>query len=90
MDKQKVKIADLYGQPLPDGVSYDQLVDSYGRTAQEFLDEHFEYAYCECCGRDKEDHTAVPFMGNWFARCDKPELTEAQIEERSMTGVVPS
>lgn len=26
-------------------------------------------SYCDECGGDAEDHDAVEFMGNWFARC---------------------
>lgn len=37
-----------------------------------WLAELFETEYCEECGGDAEHHTAVPFMGNWFARCDYP------------------
>jgi phosphoribosylpyrophosphate synthetase len=38
----------------------------------EWLNEHFECQYCDECGGDAIHHTAVPFMGNWFARCDYP------------------
>jgi hypothetical protein len=46
--------------------------DAAGLTAEEFLVGLFEYEYCESCGRDKDDHTAVigPF-GLWFAYCLK-------------------
>ncbi len=37
-----------------------------------FLHELFEYEFCAECGGDAQHHTAVPFMGNWFARCDCP------------------
>ncbi len=37
-----------------------------------WLKELFECEYCSCCGGDAEHHTAVPFIGNWFARCDYP------------------
>ncbi len=37
-----------------------------------WLKEMFEHQYCEECGGDAEHHTAVPFNGNWFARCDYP------------------
>lgn len=47
------------------------LVDSYGRTGDEFLAELFEYELCDECGGDAPDHTAVPFLGNFFARCDR-------------------
>jgi len=37
-----------------------------------WLKEMFKYHYCENCGGDIIHHTAIPFMGNWFARCDYP------------------
>ena len=45
------------------------LFDRDGRTAEQFLTELFEFEYCAECGGDAPDHTPVPFMGNWFARC---------------------
>jgi len=42
---------------------------------EEWLKEQFKDGYCECCGGDEADHNAVPFIGNWFARC-KHELSE--------------
>lgn len=45
-------------------------------SADTFLRETFEFEYCAECGRDHRHHTAVPFMGNWFARCDlEPVMT---------------
>lgn len=53
--------------------------------AQKWLEELFAYEYCSECGGDADDHTAVPFNGNWFARCSHPmlteELSEKQIED---------
>ncbi len=47
--------------------------------AEDWLEEQFEYHYCcECLG-DIEHHTAVPFMGNWFARCDYPMDEEGNL-----------
>lgn len=43
--------------------------------AAQWLADQFEFECCEECHGDAEHHTAVPFMGNWFARCDYP-LTE--------------
>jgi hypothetical protein len=40
--------------------------------ASQWLAETFEFEFCEECGGDACHHTAVPFMGNWFARCDYP------------------
>jgi hypothetical protein len=40
--------------------------------ADQWLREQFEFEFCAECGGDAEHHTAVPFMGNWFARCDYP------------------
>ena len=38
----------------------------------EWLEQQFECEYCAECGGDAQHHTAVPFLGNWFARCDYP------------------
>jgi hypothetical protein len=38
----------------------------------DWLAELFEFEYCAECGGDAEHHTAIPFLGNWFARCDYP------------------
>lgn len=40
--------------------------------AKEWLEELFDSEYCCECGGDENHHTAVPHMGNWFARCDYP------------------
>ena len=40
----------------------------------EWLGALFEYEFCAECGGDAKHHTAVPFMGNWFAHCDYPRL----------------
>lgn len=37
-----------------------------------WLDELFETEFCSECGGDAEHHTALPVLGNWFARCDFP------------------
>ena len=54
--------------------SYDELIDSDGLTAREWLEHFFEFQRCDNCGHDIEEHTAVPFLGNWFARCDKEQV----------------
>lgn len=36
----------------------------------EWLREQFEFEWCADCGRDHRHHTAIPILGNWFARCD--------------------
>ena len=41
-------------------------------SAKAWLEQQFECEFCEECGGDVCHHTAVPFMGNWFARCDFP------------------
>lgn len=38
----------------------------------EWLERQFEFEYCAECRGDACHHTAFPFMGNWFARCDFP------------------
>lgn len=37
--------------------------------ADEWLREQFEHEYCAECHGDERDHDAIPFLGNWFARC---------------------
>ncbi|MGE5510377.1 MAG: hypothetical protein ACM31O_03885 [Bacteroidota bacterium] len=45
--------------------------------AEQWLVELFQSEWCAECGRDHRHHTAVSFMGNWFAFCDKdPVLDE--------------
>lgn len=39
---------------------------------EQWLKEMFEFEYCAECGGDAQDHDAVPFGGNWFARCKHP------------------
>ena len=43
---------------------------------QEWMQRLFEFEYCAECGRDHRHHTAVPVMGNWFARCDLPPVID--------------
>ena len=43
---------------------------------EQWFKEQFELEYCGTCGGDAEHHTAVPFMDNWFARCDFPPTNE--------------
>jgi hypothetical protein len=44
-----------------------------GRTAQEFLEDLFEYEYCAECGDDIEDHIVVlDVLGLFHAHCLKP------------------
>ncbi len=38
-------------------------------TAEEFLEQLFEFEYCDECDGDVQDHDAVIVMGNWFAMC---------------------
>jgi len=46
-----------------------------GRTAQEFLEELFEYEYCVECGGDVEDHiVALDVLGLFHAHCLKPSF----------------
>lgn len=40
---------------------------------QEWLEQLFEYHYCDECGGDVEDHIAVLFMGNYFALCKEED-----------------
>ena len=40
--------------------------------ANTWLKELFKYEYCNDCGGDTEHHDAIPFVGNWFAKCKFP------------------
>lgn len=44
----------------------------------DWLADLFEHEYCTECGGDASEHTAVPFMGSWFARCDYPNTGGAR------------
>jgi hypothetical protein len=52
---------------LPERVSRTIAPDAM--TGDEFLADLFEFELCDECMGDAEDHDAVEFMGNWFARC---------------------
>lgn len=39
---------------------------------QKWLAQQFECEFCADCGGDARHHTAVPVLGNWFARCGYP------------------
>lgn len=43
-----------------------------GETAEQWAERMFEFEVCSECGKDKQDHDIIPFMGNWFARCKTP------------------
>jgi hypothetical protein len=47
-------------------------VSNLATPAAQWLAELFECEYCAECGGDAQHHTAVPFLGNWFARCNFP------------------
>ena len=40
-----------------------------GETAEEWAERFFEFEKCDACGKDREDHDIIPFVGHWFARC---------------------
>lgn len=48
------------------------MIDEPTQTAEDWLTDQFEYEFCAKCGGDAQHHTAVPFLGNWFARCECP------------------
>jgi len=46
-----------------------------GRTAQQFLEELFEYEYCAECAGDAEEHIVVlDVLGLFYAYCLKPPI----------------
>lgn len=48
------------------------MIDEPTQTAEDWLLNQFECEFCAECGGDAQHHTAVPFFGSWFARCDCP------------------
>lgn len=50
---------------------FDRVNDPDGAI---WLKQQFEHEWCAECGRDHRHHTAVPFMANWFARCDREPI----------------
>ena len=40
-----------------------------GLSAEEWLDMMFEFENCSECGKGKENHDVIVFLGNFFARC---------------------
>lgn len=47
-----------------------KLCDASRRTAEEFLQELFEFEFCAECGGDVEDHrVALGPFGLWIAIC---------------------
>lgn len=48
--------------------------------ANEWLRDLFACEWCPECGRDHRHHTAVPFLGNWFAHCDLAPVIAADGE----------
>jgi hypothetical protein len=66
------------------------VVDTEGRTAEQFLAETFEFELCGECGRDAPDHDAIPIVlgeygGPYFwARCRR-EVRECVHCEANIT-----
>jgi hypothetical protein len=54
----------------------------------DWLAECFAHEYCAECGGDTEHHTAVVFMGNWFARCDFPGGDTSPVSEENWHPVI--
>lgn len=46
------------------------------QTADQWGEFMFEIENCPECGRDREDHFIIPFMGHWFAKCLKESIEE--------------
>lgn len=54
------------------------MTGNLAQPAAEWLAEQFEFEWCAECGRDQRHHTAIPFMGNWFAKCDLPPVMNGE------------
>jgi hypothetical protein len=63
-----------------------------GRTAQEFLEDLFEYEYCTECGGDAEDHIVVlDVLGLFHAHCLNPAVLQAlDLRMQQCAGADPS
>jgi len=65
-------------------MSAKELIDQYGRTGKQFLEDMFECEYCDECGGDIQDHDPIPlnlgyysgYKINWFARCKTPTVDD--------------
>ena len=45
-------------------------LEEYQIIHQQWLEDMFEFEYCDCCGGDTEDHIVVPnALGSPFAMC---------------------
>jgi hypothetical protein len=52
------------------GEDRERYAGNLWQDPQVWLARQFEFELCPECGKDAADHTAVPFVGNWFARCN--------------------
>ena len=55
-------------------------MSNLAEPAADWLRDQFEFEWCDDCGRDHRHHTAIPFAGNWFARCDREAVFKASGE----------
>lgn len=53
----------------------------HGETAEQWADRMFEFETCSDCGKDKEDHDIIEFMGSWFARCKSKDYRMENLPE---------
>ena len=77
MASRAVYISALKGETTMVDVAMDPKRDLLqdGRTAQEFLEDLFEYEYCDECSGDTEDHIVVlDVLGLFHAHCLKPPI----------------
>ncbi len=51
------------------GESFYFFMSNLNIPFEQWLKKLFEYEYCAECHGDAVDHDAIPFNGNWFARC---------------------
>jgi hypothetical protein len=56
-------------------IDYERSLLQDGRTAQQFLEDLFEYEYWGECGGDTEDHIVMlDVLGLYHAFCLKPPI----------------
>lgn len=85
MSAARVPCHDCHGQPgyVPgtmcmtcEGEGFVDAESTLATPAAQWLREQFEFEWCAECGRDHRHHTAIPILGNWFARCDREPVLQ--------------
>ena len=79
-NKDRLTLGELWAKHGFDGFQYmhaserAEMKEAGGNLMEDpevWLKAQFEFEWCPECGRDHRHHTAMPFLGNWRAWCDK-------------------